>query len=148
MPASGWRSTSCACWSCADGRKELIALADGYRESTESWADLLRDCGRRGMRAAVLAAGDGSLGFWGALREVSPKPANSAAGSTKQRMCWPRCRSLRTRGRRRPWRRSGAEDKPHAREAVKAFESAYGAKFPKATAKITDDTDELLAFSG
>ena len=43
----------------ADGRKELIAPADGYRESSESWADLLRDCARRGMRAPVLAAGDG-----------------------------------------------------------------------------------------
>jgi transposase-like protein len=45
-------------------------LADGYRESTESWADLLRDCARREMRVPVLAAGDGALGFWGALREV------------------------------------------------------------------------------
>jgi hypothetical protein len=57
----------------ADGRKELIALADGYRESAESWADLLRDCKRRGMRAPVLAVGDGALGFWGALREVFPQ---------------------------------------------------------------------------
>jgi transposase-like protein len=64
----------------ADGRKELIALADGYRESAESWADLLRDCARRGMRAPVLAAGDGALGFWGALREVFPE-------TTEQR-CW------------------------------------------------------------
>ena len=56
----------------ADGRKELVALADGYRESAESWADLLRDCARRGMRAPVLAVGDGALGFWGALREVFP----------------------------------------------------------------------------
>ena len=56
----------------ADGRKELIALADGYRESAESWADLLRDCARRGMRAPVLAAGDGALGFWNGLREVFP----------------------------------------------------------------------------
>ena len=56
----------------ADGRKELIALADGYRESAESWADLLRDCARRGMRAPVLAVGDGALGFWSALREVFP----------------------------------------------------------------------------
>jgi transposase-like protein len=55
-----------------DGRKELIALAEGYRESTESWADLLRDCKRRGMRAPVLAVGDGALGFWNALREVFP----------------------------------------------------------------------------
>jgi transposase-like protein len=54
----------------ADGRKDLVALADGYRQSTESWADLLRDCARRGMRAPVLAVGDGALGFWGALREV------------------------------------------------------------------------------
>src|SRR5436853_3229879 len=59
----------------ADGRKELIALADGYRESAESWADLLRDCARRGMRAPVLAVGDGALGFWGALREVFPETA-------------------------------------------------------------------------
>src|SRR5512133_2096722 len=55
-----------------DGRKELVALGDGYRESTESWADLLRDCKRRGMRAPHLAVGDGALGFWGALREVFP----------------------------------------------------------------------------
>src|SRR5258708_40362398 len=44
-----------------------------YRESAESWADLLRDCARRGMRAPVLAAGDGALGFWGAPREVFPE---------------------------------------------------------------------------
>jgi transposase-like protein len=64
----------------ADGRKELIALADGYRESTESWADLLRDCARRGMRAPVLAVGDGALGFWGALREVFPQ--------AREQRCW------------------------------------------------------------
>ena len=57
----------------ADGRKELIALAEGYRESSESWADLLRDCARRGIRAPVLAAGDGALGFWKALRDVFPE---------------------------------------------------------------------------
>ena len=48
----------------ADGRKELVALADGYCESAQSWADLLRDCAGRGMRAPVLAVGDGALGFW------------------------------------------------------------------------------------
>jgi putative transposase len=57
----------------ADGRKELVALADGYRESTESWADLLRLCRRREMTAPVLAVGDGALGFWKAVREVFPK---------------------------------------------------------------------------
>ncbi len=64
----------------ADGRKELIALSDGYRESTGSWADLLRDCARRGMRAPVLAMGDGALGFWTALREVFPQ--------AREQRCW------------------------------------------------------------
>ena len=64
----------------ADGRKELVALADGYRESTESWADLLRDARRRGMRAPVLAIGDGALGFWGALGEVF--------ADTRHQRCW------------------------------------------------------------
>jgi putative transposase len=55
-----------------DGAKELVALTDGYRESTGPWADLLRDCKRRGMRAPVLAVVT-ALGFWGALREVFPE---------------------------------------------------------------------------
>ena len=63
-----------------DGKKELIALADGHRESTESWADLLRSCKRRGMVAPVLAAGDGALGFWAGLRDVFPE--------TKEQRCW------------------------------------------------------------
>jgi len=64
----------------ADGRKELVALADGYRESTESWADLLRACRRRGMTAPILAVGDGALGFWKAVREVFP--------ATREQRCW------------------------------------------------------------
>ena len=131
----------------ADGRKELIALADGYRESTESWADLLRDCARRGMRAPVLAVGDGALGFWGALREVFPQ---ARAGR-----CWfhktanvlaALPRSAHPGAKKALAEIWGAEDKDHARAAVKDFEAAYGAKFPKAVAKITDDADELLAF--
>jgi len=131
----------------ADGRKELIALADGYRESAESWADLLRDCARRGMRAPVLAVGDGALGFWNALREVFPearegrcwfhKTANVLAALPK---------SAHPGAKKALAEIWGAEDKDHALAAVKAFEAAYGAKFPKAAAKITDDTDELLAF--
>ncbi len=131
----------------ADGRKELIALAGGYRESTESWADLLRDCARRGMRAPVLAVGDGALGFWGAMREVFPearegrcwfhKTANVLAALPKS------AHPAAKKALAEIW---GAEDKAHARAAVKAFEAAYGAAFPKAVAKITDDLDELLAF--
>ena len=64
----------------ADGTKELVALTDGHRESSESWADLLRDCKRRGMAAPVLAIGDGALGFWAALREVFP--------ATREQRCW------------------------------------------------------------
>jgi putative transposase len=56
----------------AEGTKELVAVADGERESTDSWAELLRDLRRRGMRAPVLAVGDGALGLWAALREVFP----------------------------------------------------------------------------
>jgi putative transposase len=56
-----------------DSTKKLVALADGYRESTESWAELLRDLKKRGMRAPELAVGDGALGFWSALRDVFPE---------------------------------------------------------------------------
>ncbi len=56
-----------------DGTKELIGITDGYRESTESWLDMLRDLKRRGMQAPVLAIGDGALGFWAALRDVWPQ---------------------------------------------------------------------------
>ena len=131
----------------ADGRKELIALADGYRESTESWADLLRGCARRGMRAPVLAVGDGALGFWNGLREVFPQ--------AREGRCWfhktanvlaALPRSAHPGAKKALAEIWGAEDKTCARAAVKAFEAAYGAKFPKAVAKITGDLDELLAF--
>jgi len=131
----------------ADGRKELIALADGYRESTESWADLLRDCKRRGMRAPVLAVGDGALGFWGALREVFPE--------AREARCWfhkianvlgALPKSAHPGAKKALAEIWGAEDKNHALAAVNAFDAAYGAKFPKAAAKISDDMPQLLAF--
>ena len=56
-----------------DGEKELLAVEDGYRESTQSWKTLLRDLRRRGMVAPVVAVGDGALGFWAAGREVWPE---------------------------------------------------------------------------
>jgi len=130
-----------------DGTKELVALTDGYRESTGSWADLLRDCKRRGMRAPVLAVGDGALGFWGALREVFPE--------SRTQRCWfhkisnvlsALPKSAHPAAKRALAEIWNAEDRDHARRAVAAFKLAYGAKFPKAVAKITDDLDELLAF--
>ena len=64
----------------ADGSKELVAVADGTRESTDDWAELLRDLRRRGMRAPVVMVGDGALGLWRALREVFP--------ATREQRCW------------------------------------------------------------
>jgi len=131
----------------ADGSKELIALDDGHRESTESWLDLLRSCKRRGMRAPVLAVGDGALGFWAALRQVFPE--------AREQRCWFHkianvLNALPTSAQ--PGAKASlaqiwnAEDKDHAKAAVKAFAADYGAKWPKAVAKITDDLDVLLAF--
>jgi transposase-like protein len=131
----------------ADGRKELIALADGYRESAESWADLLRDCARRGMRAPVLAVGDGALGFWNGLREVFPQAREGRCWFHKTANVLAALPKSAHPGAKKAlagiW---GAEDKTCARAAIKTFEAAYRAKFPKAVAKITDDAEELLAF--
>ncbi len=131
----------------ADGAKELVALADGFRESSESWADLLRGCKRRGMRAPVLAVGDGALGFWKAIRDVFPE--------TREQRCWwhkmanvlsALPKSTHPSAKAALAEIYNAEDKTHALAAVKAFRADFGAKFPKAVAKITDDVDTLLAF--
>jgi transposase-like protein len=131
----------------SDGHKELIALADGHRESSESWADLLRDCKRRGMRAPVLAVGDGALGFWKALRGVFPE--------TREQRCWfhvqanvLNClpKSAQPGARAALAEIYNAKDREHAVKAAKAFAADYGAKWPKAAAKITENLDVLLAF--
>ena len=56
-----------------DGQKELLAMLPGYRESTDSWAAVLRELKQRGMRRPLAAIGDGALGIWAALREVWPE---------------------------------------------------------------------------
>lgn len=131
----------------ADGRKELITLDSGYRESGESWANLLRDAARRGMRAPVLAVGDGALGFWKALREVFPE--------TREQRCWVHKsanvldalpKSAQPSAKAALAEIWGAEDIDHARSALAGFAKQYGAKFPKAVAKLTDDEQALLAF--
>ena len=130
-----------------DGTKELVAITDGYRESTESWADLLRDLKRRGMDAPVLAVGDGALGFWGALREVFP--------ATRAQRCWvhkvANClnalpKSAQPTARKMLAEIRDAEDRDHALQAIDRFACELGAKWPKAVAKIVDDAEELLAF--
>src|SRR5262245_61139435 len=84
----------------ADGTKELIAVEDGQRESAESWKTVLRDLKRRGMRAPVVAVGDGALGFWTAVRDVWPK--------TREQRGWFHKRCTPKRGSRRARRSRGS----------------------------------------
>jgi putative transposase len=131
----------------ADGTKELVAVADGTRESTDDWAELLRHLRRRGMRAPVVMVGDGALGLWRALREVFP--------ATRQQRCWVHkvanvlnClpKSVQAGARKALNEIAQAEDRTHAERAIEALVADYGAKWPKAVAKITDDREALLTF--
>ena len=130
-----------------DGTKELVSISDGHRESTESWADVLRGLKRRGMTAPVLAVGDGALGFWGALGEVFPE--------TNHQRCWvhkmanvmnalPKSAQPAARAALKEVR--DAEDRQHAEKALEQFVKDYEAKWPKAIEKVTKDREELLAF--
>jgi transposase-like protein len=130
-----------------DGTKELVAIADGYRESTDSWGDLLRDLKRRGMRAPMVAVGDGALGFWAALRDVWPetreqrdwvhKAANVLDALPKS--VQPTAKKLLVEIR-------DAEDRDHAVAAAKRFDAEFRPKWPKAADKISADLDRLLTF--
>jgi transposase-like protein len=131
----------------ADGTKELVAVADGERESAESWAELLRDLRRRGMRAPVVAVGDGGLGLWAALREVFPatrqqrdwvhKTANVLAALPKV---------VHAGARRALTEIRDAPDREHAEHAIEVFAGDYGVKWPKAAAKGSEDAEALLCF--
>lgn len=131
----------------ADGTTELIALNEGYRESTDSWAELLRSCKRCGMRAPVLAVGDGALGFRKALRDVFPE-------TIEQRCCFHKIANVlsalpkpaHAQAKKALGEIWNAEDRDHSEAAANRFVDAYGAKWPKVAAKITDKLDVLLAF--
>ncbi len=129
----------------ADGHKELVAVGDGFRESIESWSELLRDLKRRGMRAPVVAIGDGALGFWGALREVFPE--------SREQRCWVHKianvldavpSSLRPKVKAALHTIMNAENKEAADLAIDQFETTYGAKYPKAVDKVLKDREVLL----
>ena len=131
----------------ADGRKELVAVADGTRESTDDWAELLRDLRRRGMGAPVVMVGDGALGLWRALREVFP--------ATREQRCWQHVvrnvlgalpKSVHAGARRALNEIIMAEDRTHAERAIDALVADYGVKWPKAVAKVTGETERLLCF--
>ena len=129
-----------------DGTKELVALADGYRESTESWAELLRDCRRRGMRAPVLATGDGALGFWAAVRDVFPETRHQRDWVHKAANVLDALpASVQAQAKRALRQIWDAEDKTHAERALEDFAEDF-AKWPKAVAKLTKEREAVLAF--
>jgi transposase-like protein len=132
----------------ADGQKELIAVLDGYRESEQSWSELLIDLKHRGLRMAPkIAIGDGALGFWAALRKVFPE--------TREQRCWvhktanvlnkmPRSVQPKAKGDLHEiWQ---AETKVDAEQAFDAFLEKYGAKYASACDCLQKDRDVLLTF--
>lgn len=130
-----------------DGSKELVAVADGYRESTESWADLLRSLRDRGLRPPELAVGDGALGFWAALRDVFDD-------KSRQQRCWVHKtanvldalpKRLHPQAKKMIHAIYLAETRADAVDRVAEFADEFS-DHPKATAKITGELDTLLAF--
>jgi putative transposase len=130
-----------------DGTKELVALADGYRESTESWAELLRDLKKRGMKPPELAVGDGALGFWGALRDVFPKTRTQRDWVHKtMNVLDSMPKSVHARAKAAIHEITEAENKKEAQKAIKEFAAEFGVKWPKAVEKITSEKEVLLTF--
>jgi len=132
----------------AEGKKELIAVADGYRESEQSWKELLLDCQARGLEIEPsLAIGDGALGFWKAIGQVWP--------STRGQRCWVHKTSnildQLLKGAQPKVKAAldeiyEAETKAAAEKAFDLFVATYEAKYPKATECLAKDRSELLAF--
>jgi transposase-like protein len=132
----------------ADGQKELIAVIDGYRESEQSWYELLIDLKQRGLSLAPkLAVGDGALGFWGALRKVF--------GETREQRCWfhktgnvlnKLPKSVQPRAKAEIHEIWMAETRAEATKAFDAFLEKYRAKYPAACECLEKDRDVLLAF--
>ena len=131
-----------------DGRKELVAVEEGYRESEQSWLELLRRLQSKGLTLEPkLAVGDGSLGFWKALRKVF--------GNTRQQRCWVHKtnnvlnkmpKSVQPKAKQALHEIWMAEDREAANQAFDLFLQTYSAKYPKATACLEKDRSELLAF--
>jgi len=132
----------------ADGEKELVGLQDGYRESEQSWKELLLDLKARGLEEGPrLATGDGALGFWKALPQVF--------GVTRDQRCWVHktANVLNKLPKRAQPKAKGmlheiwmAETKADAETAFDRFVETYEAKYPKATTCLGKDRDALLTF--
>lgn len=130
-----------------DGCKELLAVEDGYRESTESWKVVLRDLKDRGMNAPVLMSGDGALGAWAALRDVFP--------TTREQRCWVHKtanvldalpKRLQSRAKDLLHEMAEAPCRADADAALRTFGEEFDAKYPKAVAKLDKDWAQLTTF--
>ena len=131
-----------------EGKKELIAITDGYRESTQSWRELLLDVKKRGLsQAPKLATGDGALGFWTALEEIFP--------TTRWQRCWVHKtanvlnkmpKSLQAKAKSILQDIWMAETHEKANEAFDLFIETFEAKYSKAVECLTKDRDVLLTF--
>jgi putative transposase len=130
-----------------DGTKELVAISEGYRGSQQSWAELLRDLKKRGMRAPELAIGDGALGFWAAIRDVFPESRSQRDWFHKTKNVLDSMpKSVHSRAKAAIHEITCAENKKEAKKAIKEFASEFGVKWPKAVAKIEDEEELLLTF--
>lgn len=130
------------------GIKELITIQDGYRESKESWLDLLRNLHRRGLKhPPLVAVGDGALGFWGALNEVYPRTRHQRCWVHKTSnvlTCLPKNSQSEAKSRlQQIWM---AESRQKAEKAMDEFIAKYKPKYPKAAECLKKDRDELLTF--
>jgi len=131
-----------------DGTKELVALADGYRESAESWKELLRDLRRRGLVAPVLATGDGALGLWAGLREVYPPTGHQRCRDHKAMNVidrLPKRLQAETRARlAEMWGSPTRADATASRDRTVDWLGARGQK--DAAATLLRDWDDLVTF--
>lgn len=128
-----------------DGTKEIIAVEDGYRESTESWASLLRGLKRRGMGAPVVAVGDGALGFWAAVRDVWPETRAARDWCHKMANVLDKLpKRLQPRAKALLREAMYGDTKSHACEAIDRLDEEFGAKYPKAVSCLREDQELLL----
>jgi transposase-like protein len=130
-----------------DGTKELLAVVDGYRESTESWQSVLRDLKRRGMQAPVLAIGDGALGFWKALGEVWPETQEQLDWCHKMANVLDKLpKRLQPKAKRALRGILYAATMGDAEESFDAFVDEFSPKYEKAVACLAKDRERLLRF--
>jgi transposase-like protein len=130
-----------------DGAKELLAVEDGYRESTESWACVMRDLKARGVNEPKLVIGDGALGTWAALRDVFPHARRQACWVHKVANvldCLPK--RLQPRAKELLHEIMEAPTRAQAGHARQRFREEFDAKYPKAVAKLDRDWQHLAAF--